>query len=132
MICAAFIVMTFVTGEIYRSVTEEEFDWASEHTHLEQFALDTLQEVIEKLKDVPVYITIDLDVLDPSVFPGTGTPEPGGITYRELLQAIAQFQQLNQIVAADVVELSPQYDPSGASTAVACKTIREMLLTLAK
>ena len=115
-----------------RSGTEEEFDWASEHTHLEQFALDTLQEVIEKLKDVPVYITIDLDVLDPSVFPGTGTPEPGGITYRELLQAIAQFQQLNQIVAADVVELSPQYDPSGASTAVACKTIREMLLTLAK
>ena len=115
-----------------RSGTEEEFDWASEHTHLEQFTLETLQEVVEKLKDVPVYITIDLDVLDPSVFPGTGTPEPGGITYRELLQAIAQFQQLNQIVAADVVELSPQYDPSGASTAVACKTIREMLLTLAK
>ena len=115
-----------------RSGTEEEFDWASEHTHLEQFTLDTLQEVVEKLKDLPVYITIDLDVLDPSVFPGTGTPEPGGITYRELLQAIAKFQQLNHIVAADVVELSPQYDPSGASTAVACKTIREMLLTLAK
>lgn len=115
-----------------RSGTEEEFQWASEHTHLEQFTLDTLQEVIEKLKDVPVYITIDLDVLDPSIFPGTGTPEPGGITYRELLQAIAQFQQLNHIVAADVVELSPQYDPTGASTAVACKTIREMLLTLGK
>jgi agmatinase len=115
-----------------RSGTEEEFNWASKHTHLEQFTLNTLQEVIEKLKDVPVYITIDLDVLDPSVFPGTGTPEPGGITYRELLQAIYQFQQLNHIVAADVVELSPQYDPSGASTAVACKTIREMLLTLAK
>ena len=115
-----------------RSGTEEEFNWASKHTHLEQSTLNTLQEVIEKLKDVPVYITIDLDVLDPSVFPGTGTPEPGGITYRELLQAIYQFQQLNHIVAADVVELSPQYDPSGASTAVACKTIREMLLTLAK
>lgn len=115
-----------------RSGTEEEFQWASEHTHLEQFTLDTLQEVIEKLKYVPVYITIDLDVLDPSIFPGTGTPEPGGITYRELLQAIAQFQQLNHIVAADVVELSPQYDPTGASTAVACKTIREMLLTLGK
>ena len=55
-----------------------------------------------------------------------------GITYKELLAGIAALQDLNQIVAADVVELSPQYDPSGASTAVACKTVREMLLTLTK
>lgn len=115
-----------------RSGTEQEFEWAKEHTYLEPFYLNTLKDIVEKLRDVPVYITIDLDVLDPSVLPGTGTPEPGGITYRELLEAIGHFQTLNNIVAADVVELSPQYDPSGASTAVACKTIREMLLTLAK
>ena len=115
-----------------RSGTEQEFEWAKEHTYLEPFYLNTLKDIVEKLRDVPVYITIDLDVLDPSILPGTGTPEPGGITYRELLEAIGHFQKLNNIVAADVVELSPQYDPSGASTAVACKTIREMLLTLAK
>lgn len=57
------------------------------------------------LKDVPVYVTIDLDVLDLGTFPGTGTPEPGGITYKELLAGIAALQDLNQIVAADVVEL---------------------------
>lgn len=123
-------------GRIYqfgiRSGMREEFEWAKEHTHLEQFTLHTLKDVVAQLKDVPVYITIDLDVLDPSVFPGTGTPEPGGITYKELLEAITQFQSLQQIVSADIVELAPQYDASGASTAVACKTIREMLLTLVK
>lgn len=113
-----------------RSGTKEEFEWANTHTHLEKFTLNTLQQTIEKLKEVPVYITIDLDILDPAFFAGTGTPEPGGITYRELLDAIQQFQTLQHIVSADVVELSPQYDPSGASTAMACKTIREMLLTL--
>lgn len=115
-----------------RSGLKEEFEWAKEHTYMERFSLDTLKEKITELQDVPVYITIDLDVLDPGVFPGTGTPEPGGITYRELLEAINQFQTLKQIVAADVVELSPPYDPSGASTAMACKTIRELLLTLDK
>ncbi|MCM3758291.1 agmatinase [Sporosarcina aquimarina] len=115
-----------------RSGLKSEFDWARTHTHLEKFTLETLPEVVKSLKDVPVYVTIDLDVLDPGTFPGTGTPEPGGITYRELLTAIGHLQTLENIVAADVVELSPQYDPSGASTAVACKTIREMLLTLAK
>lgn len=114
-----------------RSGMKEEFDWAKEHTYLERFSLDTLKEKVLELQDVPVYVTIDLDVLDPGVFPGTGTPEPGGITYRELLDAIKQLQALKHIVAADIVELSPQYDPSGASTAMACKTVREMLLTLA-
>lgn len=115
-----------------RSGLKEEFEWASEHTYMERFSLDTVKEKIQELKDVPVYITLDLDVLDPGIFPGTGTPEPGGITYRELLQAIGEMQNLNHIVSADVMELSPPYDPTGASTAIACKTIREMLLTLTK
>ncbi|MGG0658445.1 agmatinase [Rummeliibacillus pycnus] len=115
-----------------RSGLKEEFEWSKEHTYMERFSIDTLAEVVNDLENVPVYVTIDLDVLDPGTFPGTGTPEPGGITYKELLNGIKALQKLNNIVAADVVELSPQYDPSGASTAVACKTIREMLLTVGK
>lgn len=121
-------------GRIYqfgiRSGLKEEFEWAKEHTYMERFSVDTIAEVVERLKDVPVYITIDLDVLDPGTFPGTGTPEPGGITYKELLNAIQQLRKLNNIVSADVVELSPHYDTTGGSTAIACKTIREMLLIL--
>lgn len=115
-----------------RSGLKEEFEWAKEHTYMERFTIDSLGKIVEKLENHPIYITIDLDVLDPGTFPGTGTPEPGGITYKELLKGIQQLQKLNNIVAADVVELSPAYDPSGASTAVACKTIREMLLTVGK
>ena len=124
-------------GKIYqfgiRSGEKPEFDWAaSGHVNMRKFDFDGLDKVVEKLKDVPVYITIDLDVLDPSVFPGTGTPEPGGMQYKDLLWAFDQFEKLNQLVAADFVELSPMLDPSGASTAVAAKTLREMVLILQK
>lgn len=81
-------------------------------------------------KDKPVYLTIDLDVLDPSVFPGTGTPEAGGVTYKELQDAILKMRKLNNLVGADMVELSPHYDASGVSTAVACKVLRELVLLL--
>ncbi len=74
--------------------------------------------------------TLDLDVLDPSVFPGTGTPEPGGLSFDQLRQAVTQVCQKAQIVACDVNELAPHYDPSGVSTAVACKIVREMLLAI--
>ena len=122
-------------GRIYqfgiRSGDSSEFKWASEgHTHLRKFDLVGLDKCIEELKDKPVYITIDLDVLDPSVFPGTGTPEAGGITYKELQQAILDMKGLHNIVGADIVELSPHYDQSGVSTAVACKVLRELVLLL--
>ena len=122
-------------GRIYqfgiRSGDSSEFKWASEgHTHLRKFDLVGLDRCIEALKDKPVYITIDLDVLDPSIFPGTGTPEAGGITYKELQQAILDMKGLHNIVGADIVELSPHYDASGVSTAVACKVLREMVLLL--
>ena len=122
-------------GRIYqfgiRSGDSSEFKWASEgHTHLRKFDLVGLDKCIEALKDKPVYITIDLDVLDPSIFPGTGTPEAGGITYKELQQAILDMKGLHNIVGADIVELSPHYDARGVSTAVACKVLREMVLLL--
>ncbi len=124
-------------GKIYqfgiRSGEKPEFDWAkSGHVNMRKFDFEGLDKVCELLKDKPVYITIDLDVLDPSVFPGTGTPEPGGMQYKDLLWAFDQFEKLNMLVAADFVELAPMLDPSGASTAVAAKTLREMVLILQK
>lgn len=121
-------------GKIYqfgiRSGLKEEFDWAeSGHTSLNKFGYETLSEVIEKIQDNPVYVTIDLDILDPSIFPGTGTPEPGGIMFSDMMNIIKQLSNLN-IVGADVVELSPDYDSTGVSTAVASKVIREMLLII--
>ncbi len=116
-----------------RSGDSSEFLWAaSGHTYLRKFDFEGLEEATKKLKDVPVYITIDLDVLDPSVFPGTGTPEPGGMQYKDLLKAFDSFENLNHIVGADLVELAPMIDPSGASTAVAAKSLREMILLLHK
>lgn len=110
-----------------RSGDREEFRWGKDHVTTCKFNFDTLDEVVEKLKGKPVYFTLDLDVLDPSVFPGTGTPEAGGVTFMELLEAIKKVSVLN-VVALDMNELSPVYDQTGASTAVACKILREMLL----
>ncbi|MEL7609770.1 MAG: agmatinase [Bacillota bacterium] len=112
-----------------RSGTREEFEWAGAHVDMSPFDLSGLDETLENLRDCPVYLTVDLDVLDPSVFPGTGTPEPGGVGYLELERALLRACKLN-IVGADMVELSPVYDQSGASTAVACKLLRELLIAL--
>lgn len=113
-----------------RSGLKTEFEWAKSHTTLQRFNTEGLLEAITTLKGKHVYLTIDLDVLDPSIFPGTGTPEPGGITMKELLEALTALKAL-PLVGADIVELSPHYDASGVSTAVACKVIREVSLLLA-
>lgn len=112
-----------------RSGERAEFYWAKEHTFLNKFNFDHLEEVVAKLAGKPVYFSIDLDVLDPSVFPGTGTPEAGGVSFLELLRAIMLAGRL-RVVGMDVMELCPVYDPSGVSTAVACKTARELLLSV--
>lgn len=120
-------------GKIYqfgiRSGERAEFEWGKQHVTTQKFNFDGLEDVIEKLKGKPVYFTLDLDVLDPSVFPGTGTPEAGGVTFVQLLEAILKVGELN-IVGCDINELSPLLDASGASTAVALKVLRELLLKL--
>ncbi len=122
-------------GKIYqfgiRSGEKYEFEFAKEHTFLNKFDLSGFDALPEKLKDKPIYFTLDLDVLDPSNFWGTGTPEAGGISFKELMDAILLLGKLN-IVACDINELSPQYDTSGASTALACKVTREILLQIHK
>lgn len=112
-----------------RSGEREEFRFAKEHTDMHPLTLEGLEEVVEKLGDTPVYFTIDLDCLDPSVFPGTGTPEAGGITFLQLLSAMRTVAKAN-VVAADVNELAPMLDSTGVSTATACKVLRELLLAL--
>jgi agmatinase len=114
-----------------RSGLREEFRWAQAHTHLQKHNFDGLEQVLATIGDRPVYFTIDLDVLDPSVFPGTGTPEAGGVTFPALLAAVENVCKL-QVIGCDLVELSPNYDHSGMSTAVACKILRELLLALEK
>lgn len=113
-----------------RSGEKCEFEWAKEHTELHRFNLSKLESSLSRIKGSKVYFTIDLDVLDPSVFPGTGTPEAGGISFLELLEGIRLIEQYTDIIACDVNELSPMYDQSGASTATACKIIRELLLAI--
>lgn len=116
-----------------RSGERSEFKFAAEHTDMHRFDFEGLIDVIENLKkeNLPVYFTIDLDCLDPSAFPGTGTPEAGGVTFTQLLHAIEKVCEAN-VVAADVNELAPMLDASGASTAMACKVLRELMLALLK
>lgn len=114
-----------------RSGDREEFRFAEQHTDMHPFDFDGLEAVVASLRErkVPVYFTIDLDCLDPSAFPGTGTPEAGGVSFMQLLRAIQTVCKAN-IVAADVNELAPMLDASGCSTAMACKVLRELLLAL--
>lgn len=114
-----------------RSGEKYEFEFAQAHTNLHKFGVEGFAETVAKLGDKPVYLTLDLDILDPSIFCGTGTPEAGGITFKELLDVILQLKDLN-IVGCDVNELSPHYDQSGTSTAVACKITREIILQIVK
>ncbi len=97
-----------------RSGEREEFQFASRHTDFHPFTFEGLEETVRELKEkqVSVYFTIDLDCMDPSVFPGTGTPEAGGVSFLELLKAIRTVSQAN-LVGADVNELAPMLDASG-------------------
>ena len=113
-----------------RSGDREEFRWGKDHVSTHKFDLEGLEETLDQLGDAPVYFTLDLDVLDPSVFPGTGTPEPGGISFDQLRKAVTLVCQRANVIACDVNELSPPCDQSGVSTMAACKIVREMLLAL--
>ena len=117
-----------------RSGEGAEFRWAEKegHTHLRRFDFTGLRESVAEFAGKPVYFTIDLDVMDPSCVPGTGTPEAGGVTFRELLDAALKVIQNANVVACDLVELAPNLDQSGASTATALKMMRELLLALEK
>ena len=114
-----------------RSGTRDEFQFAAAHTHLRKFDFCGLPETIATLGDRPVYLTLDLDVLDPGEFPGTGTPEAGGVSFPRLLDALTDIFHAN-VVGCDITELAPNLDPASVSTALACKVVREILLANGK
>ena len=107
-----------------RSGMKEEFDFMAKYNTLAHKYSD-----LDVLKDKKVFVTVDLDVLDPSVMCGTGTPEAGGMQFNELMGWFEYLKNFD-IVGADVVELAPDYDASGVSTAVATKVIRELLMVM--
>ena len=113
-----------------RSGTRDEFAFmAAGHVVTERHTCATLPQLTFP-DGAPVYLTVDMDVLDPSEFPGTGTQEAGGLRFRELLAAVMDVFRRFNVVAFDNVELAPSLDPSGRSTALACKFLREELLLL--
>ena len=114
-----------------RSGIKDEFIFAKNNFNFYPFLLTFDENIFTELKNKNIYLTIDLDVLEPSCFPGTGTPEPGGVIFNDLLEFLVKFSELN-VVGADVVELSPDYDKSGVSSIVAAKVIRELIIILNK
>lgn len=111
-----------------RSGTSSEWAKLKENKNLFQLDVKTMSNLISELVDVPTYLTLDLDLLNPSELCGTGCPEPGGISSTELNEIFTVFNRLN-LVGLDVVELSPMLDQSGLSSIVAAKVVRELLLT---
>ena len=113
-----------------RSGTRDEMAYAREHTRLYPEAVyEPLAAVRSELEGRAVYITIDLDVIDPGFFPGTGTPEPGGISAAEALNALRLFRGLD-VVGMDLVETMPLQDISQRTAALAAKMVRDALLVI--
>jgi len=111
-----------------RSATEDELLFAAAHTMLYLDRLSTaVDEVKQHIGRRPVYITLDIDVLDPAFAPGTGTPEPGGFSSRELLQVLLSLAELD-VVGFDLVEVAPPYETGDNTSILGAKIIREALL----
>jgi agmatinase len=89
------------------------------------------ETVREELRACPVYLSVDLDVLDPAVAPGVGNPEPGGPSFSDLVQSLYSLRDLT-VVGVDLVETAPSLDPSGATAVVAAKLLREVILALCR
>jgi agmatinase len=114
-----------------RSGTREEFAWMRSNGTLRYWSSRSDKMLLEAIGRAPVYLTVDLDVLDPACFPGTGNPEPGGWFYPDMERFLRFLERLH-LVGIDVVELNPGLDPSESSTITAAKIIRELLIILGR
>jgi agmatinase len=112
-----------------RSGTREEFAELRQSGRL--VAIERMAEALRPLRGRPLYLTVDLDWFDPAVMAGTGTPEPGGFLWRDFAALVEELRH-HRLVAADVVELAPQLDPSGVSSVLAAKVTRSLLLLLGR
>jgi agmatinase len=111
-----------------RSGTEDEFKLAKKMKSIVSLNPASLSSMIKLLRNQPVYITLDLDVFDPSLLPGVGAPEPGGLTFHEFILLLKKLQTLH-VIGFDIAELTPDYDPSQVSSITASVILREMILT---
>jgi agmatinase len=110
-----------------RSGTEDEFKLARRMKSFIPFDSRSLTSMIKRLRNQPVYVTLDLDVIDPSLLPGVGTPEPGGLNFQEFIVLLKRLETLHA-VGFDIVELTPDYDPTQISSITASIILREMIL----
>jgi agmatinase len=113
-----------------RSGTEDEFKLAKKMRSIISPNREALRSMVKRLRNQPVYITLDLDVIDPSLLPGVGTPEPGGFTFERFLSLLKELQSLH-VIGFDMVELTPDYDPTQISSVTASVILREMMLAFA-
>ena len=112
-----------------RSGTKEEYEWMEKHKTLKKSRNEFLESVASIPSDRPIYLTLDLDYFDPGIFPGTGTPEPGGEDFHSFISLMKILKDKN-FVGADIVELSPPIDASGNSDVFATKVVREVIATM--
>ncbi|MCS7233462.1 MAG: agmatinase [Synergistetes bacterium] len=112
-----------------RSGSKDEFEFAKKNTQIFPFSLEGIENLKTKLSSEPIYLSIDIDVIDPAFAPGTGTPEPNGVTPRELFDFLYKLQGLN-IIAVDIVEISPPNDFSDITSLLGAKLVREILFLL--
>ena len=110
-----------------RSGTEEEFESARKMKSIVSFNPGSLDSMIKRIRNQPIYVSLDLDVIDPSLLPGVGAPEPGGLTFQELISLLKKLQTLH-VVGFDMVELTPDYDQTQISAITASVILREMIL----
>jgi len=113
-----------------RSFEKNEFNFIRNNNIFCDSKCEQIWNVIETIKSFPVYISLDLDVFDPACLPGLGTPEAGGIFYNDFIEIMEGLSEIKYLVSADVVELSPDYDPTGNSSVFTAKIIRELILRL--
>jgi agmatinase len=110
-----------------RSGTEDEFKLAKKMKSIVSLNPGSLNSMIKRLRNQPIYISVDLDVIDPSLLPGVGAPEPGGLTFQEFISLLKKLQTL-RVIGFDIVELTPDYDPTQVSSITASVILREMIL----
>jgi agmatinase len=114
-----------------RSGTEEEFKLARKMKSIVSSDQGSLRRMVKQLQNRPVYITVDLDVVDPALLPGVGTPEPGGLTFQGFISLLKDLQPLH-VIGFDITELTPDYDPTQISSITASVILREMILAFCK
>ena len=114
-----------------RSGARDEFEWMRANETLRPLTPEGVESVLEEINDRAIYLTLDVDVINPGEMPGTGTPEPGGPGFDAIMDCISVLDASGaRIIGADVVELAPELDPSGASAVAAAKLVRELALVM--